>query len=51
MQSQFVLGKWNREEEPVVQKKIDTCIQVIETFATAGIQTAMNNFNNVEITL
>ena len=51
MQSDFVLSKWMKEEEPMVKKKIDLCIEVIETFATAGIHTAMNNFNNVEITL
>jgi peptidyl-tRNA hydrolase, PTH1 family len=51
MQSNFVLSKWLKDEEPVVQKKIDLCAEVIETFATAGISTAMNNFNNVEITL
>jgi peptidyl-tRNA hydrolase, PTH1 family len=51
MQSNFVLSKWLKDEEPVVQKKIDLCVEVIETFATAGINTAMNNFNNVEITL
>lgn len=51
MQSQFVLGKWLKEEEPIVQRKIELCVEVIETFATAGIHTAMNNFNNVEITL
>jgi PTH1 family peptidyl-tRNA hydrolase len=50
-QSDFVLGKWNRDEEPIVKKKIDLCVEVIETFATAGINTAMNKFNNVEITL
>jgi peptidyl-tRNA hydrolase, PTH1 family len=51
MQSQFVLGKWLKAEEPIVQRKIELCVEVIETFATAGIHTAMNNFNNVEITL
>jgi PTH1 family peptidyl-tRNA hydrolase len=51
MQSEFVLGKWRKEEEPVVSKKISLCIEVIETFATAGINNAMNKFNNVEITL
>jgi peptidyl-tRNA hydrolase, PTH1 family len=51
MQSNFVLSKWLKEEEPLVKKKIDLCVEVIETFATAGINTAMNNFNNMEITL
>lgn len=51
MQSDFVLSKWLKEEEPLVERKIELCVEVIETFATAGIHTAMNNFNNVEITL
>ena len=50
-QVDFVLGKWLKEEEPIVKKKIDLCIEVIETFATTGIHVAMNNFNNVETTL
>ncbi|MGZ5134387.1 MAG: aminoacyl-tRNA hydrolase [Flavitalea sp.] len=51
MQSDFVLGKWRKEEEPIVKQKIDLCIEIIETFCTAGIHTAMNKYNNVEITL
>jgi peptidyl-tRNA hydrolase, PTH1 family len=51
MQANFVLSKWPKEEEAMVKKKIDLCVEVIETFATAGINTAMNNFNNLEITL
>ena len=51
MQSDYVLGKWLAEEEPLVKKKIDLCVEVIETFCTAGINMAMNKFNNVEITL
>ena len=51
MQSEFVLGKWKKEEEPLVRKKIETCIEVIESFATAGISQAMNNFNKKEIGL
>ena len=50
-QANFVLSKWLKEEEPIVKRKIDLCVEVIETFATAGINNAMNNFNNVEITL
>lgn len=50
-QSDFVLGKWLQEEEPFVKKKIELCVQVIETFAFEGITNAMNKFNNVEITL
>ena len=51
MQSDFVLGKWRKEEEPLVKKKIDLCVEVIEAFATAGINNAMNKYNNVEIML
>lgn len=51
MQSDFVLGKWRKEEEPFVKQKIDLCVEIIETFCTAGIHTAMNKYNNVEITL
>lgn len=50
-QSDYVLGKWNKDEEALVKQKIDLCVEVIETFATAGIHTAMNKYNNVEITL
>jgi len=49
MQAEFVLGKWTSEEEPVVRKKIDLAVEVIESFSTAGINTAMNKYNNVEI--
>ncbi|HEX8316254.1 MAG TPA: aminoacyl-tRNA hydrolase [Flavisolibacter sp.] len=45
----FVLGKWLKEEELLVKKKIDTCIEVIEGFATVGINHVMNKFNNIEI--
>ena len=50
-QVDFVLGKWNAAETPIVQKKISLSVEVIETFATAGINNAMNKFNNVEIML
>lgn len=51
MQSEYVLGKWQKEEEPWVKVKINHCVEVIEAFATAGLNTAMNKFNNLEITL
>lgn len=50
-QSDFVLGKWAKEEEPVVKKKIELSVEVIESVATAGLAAAMNRFNNAEITL
>jgi PTH1 family peptidyl-tRNA hydrolase len=50
-QSDFVLGKWKKEEEPLVKLKIDKSVEVIETFATQGITTAMNRVNNQEFSL
>jgi PTH1 family peptidyl-tRNA hydrolase len=51
MQAAFVLSKWLKEEEPIVKKKIEICIEVIETFATAGMNNAMTKFNTMEISL
>ena len=45
-QSDFVLGKWNKEEEILVKLKIDKSVEVIENFATQGITFAMNQVNN-----
>ena len=46
MQSDYVLGKWYKEEEPIVKLKMEKAVEVIETFATAGITTAMNQVNS-----
>ncbi len=51
MQSAFVLGKWKKEEEPLVKLKIDKSVEVIETFAVQGITTAMNQVNNQDFSL
>ncbi|MGN6165852.1 MAG: aminoacyl-tRNA hydrolase [Flavisolibacter sp.] len=51
MQSAFVLGKWNKEEEPVVKLKIEKSVEAIEAFATTGLANTMNNFNKLEIVL
>ncbi|MCW3116555.1 MAG: aminoacyl-tRNA hydrolase [Chitinophagaceae bacterium] len=45
-QADFVLGKWQKEEEPIVQYKIAKATEVIENFATRGINAAMNAVNN-----
>jgi PTH1 family peptidyl-tRNA hydrolase len=45
-QSDFVLGKWKKEEEALVKLKIEKSVEVIETFAVQGITTAMNKVNN-----
>lgn len=46
-QVDFVLGKWLPEEQLIIQKKILSCIDIIEAFATIGIDKAMNMANNL----
>ncbi|HET7897587.1 MAG TPA: aminoacyl-tRNA hydrolase, partial [Flavisolibacter sp.] len=50
-QVDFVLGKWLKEEDPVVAKKIGICVEAMESFAAAGITNTMNKYNNLEIAL
>ncbi|MFI5133739.1 MAG: aminoacyl-tRNA hydrolase [Chitinophagales bacterium] len=47
-QSDFVLGKWHKEEESLVKLKIDKAVETIESFATQGINLTMNLVNNQE---
>ncbi len=50
-QSDYVLGKWKKEEEPLVKLKIEKAVDTIECFATQGITTAMNTINNQDFSL
>lgn len=50
-QVDFVLGKWSEAEMPVVKKKIEATIEVIESFVLTGIERTMNHANKIEITL
>ena len=47
MQADFVLGKWLKAEEPVVLRKIEKCVELIESFIAAGIDPTMTSFNNL----
>lgn len=51
MQADYVLSKWKKEEEPLVQLKIAKAVEGIETFATQGLTAAMNQLNNKEFSL
>lgn len=51
MQSDFVLGKWRKEEEELVKLKIEKSIEAIEMFAMQGINSAMNLINNQEFVI
>jgi len=47
MQVEFVLSRWFPEEIPIVRLKIEKCIEVIENFATIGIDRTMNTINSI----
>ncbi|MCW3082320.1 aminoacyl-tRNA hydrolase [Segetibacter sp.] len=49
MQIDFVLGKWTPDELPVVNKKIEKCVETIESFVFAGLQRTMNVVNTLEV--
>ncbi|HRO85800.1 MAG TPA: aminoacyl-tRNA hydrolase [Niabella sp.] len=51
MQSEYVLGKWNKEEEALVKLKIEKAVEGIEIFAFQGINAAMNEINSKEYSL
>jgi peptidyl-tRNA hydrolase, PTH1 family len=50
-QSDYVLGRWRKEEAPLVKLKIDASVEIIENFATQGINFAMNQVNNKHFSL
>ena len=51
LQSDFVLSKWKKEEEPLVKLKIERAVVVIENFATKGISLTMNDVNSIEYSI
>jgi PTH1 family peptidyl-tRNA hydrolase len=50
-QVEFVLGKWAANELPVVQNKVQRSVEIIESFATIGIERTMNQYNKLEFEL
>lgn len=50
-QSDYVLGKWEKDEGPLVKLKIEIAASVIEDFAVQGIAAAMNRVNNQDYSL
>jgi PTH1 family peptidyl-tRNA hydrolase len=44
-QVDYVLGEWSKEEEKELPAKIDTCIEIIQSFGTIGTERTMNFFN------
>jgi len=47
-QSDFVLGKWSGTELPLVQAKVDKSVELIESFATSGIERTMSQYNKMD---
>lgn len=50
-QVNHVLSPWRVEELPLVKLKIDKCVEVIESFLTAGIERTMSDANKMEFNL
>ncbi|MGG9971276.1 aminoacyl-tRNA hydrolase [Ferruginibacter sp. SUN002] len=48
-QADFVLSKWDKNEEPVVKLKIEKSVEIIESFAFIGIAQTMTAVNNLSI--
>jgi PTH1 family peptidyl-tRNA hydrolase len=46
-QVDYVLGRWEQKEEPLVQQKIEKSVEIIESFAAIGIERTMNTCNNL----
>ena len=44
-QVDYVLGEWSKEEEKELPAKIDTSIEIIQSFGTIGTERTMNFFN------
>lgn len=51
MQAEYVLSKWFPEEVALVWKKIEFCAEIIENFATIGIERTMNIVNQTKISI
>ncbi len=48
MQADFVLGKWFPEEKALILRKIHGCVEVIESYASIGLERTMSTVNNRE---
>ncbi len=46
-QVEFVLGKWLPEEQKIIQAKIDKSVEIIESFASVGLEKTMSQVNNL----
>jgi|SRR5690554_965396 len=45
-QIEYVLGQWSPEEEAKLEERMERARELVNSFATAGVQITMNTFNN-----
>lgn len=50
-QADYVLGRWTDKEIPLVNQKVQACIEIIENFCTIGIERSMNLCNQLKFEL
>jgi PTH1 family peptidyl-tRNA hydrolase len=50
-QVEFVLGKWQPDEVPLVKAKVAKAVEAIEMFAAIGINNTMTEINKLDIVL
>jgi peptidyl-tRNA hydrolase, PTH1 family len=48
LQVDFVLGKWDERELPLVRAKTEKAVELIESFVTSGIERTMNQYNKLD---
>lgn len=47
-QVEFVLGRWDEKELPIIKNKINKSVECIEAFVLQGLANTMNTANNLE---
>jgi peptidyl-tRNA hydrolase, PTH1 family len=45
-QVNFVLGKWLKEEEPLIKERIKLAAEACKSFVLQGLESTMNTYNN-----
>ncbi|HZE83714.1 MAG TPA: aminoacyl-tRNA hydrolase [Puia sp.] len=51
MQAEFVLGRWEGSELPLVRQKIEKSVEIVESFVVSGIERTMSQYNKIDFTL
>ena len=44
-QADFVLGKFNAEDEAIIEKQLPTACEIVKSFCLAGVTITMNQYN------